>query len=83
MCANISSQQVIHGKSAALALIVGEKHDGDVFHGDNQSHGPDDQRQRAQEVVVARRGAEGGRIDIERTRANIACGLSDLPRFHG
>ena len=44
-------QQAVKREHAALAVILGAQHEDGVFDGDDQGHGPDHQRDAAQDVL--------------------------------
>ena len=67
----VSRKQRIQGKGATFSVIIGEENNADVLYGHDQCEGPDDDGQRAQEVIIGWIGREGRRVDIERAGANV------------
>ena len=80
----ISAEQRINSKGAALTLIIGPEHDKHIFDTDHQRKRPDDERENAEEVIVARLLGEGRGVDIEGRSANVtvynANGLVNEPK---
>ena len=60
------------GESSTLALVICSEDDKDVLDANHQSHGPDDEREGSEKVLVRGIGAEGRRVDVKRTGSNIA-----------
>ncbi len=56
--AGVARQERVEGKCAALAIVVGTENDEGVFDGDDQGQGPDDDGERANEIVPAGLGCE-------------------------
>lgn len=67
----ISGEQRVDRESTALALIIGSEYNEDVLDADHQGESPNDERERAQQIIIAGLRAEGGGIDIERTGPNV------------
>ena len=60
----ISGQQRVDCERPSLSLIICSEDNEDIFDADHECEGPDDERKGAEQVIVARVGREGARVDV-------------------
>ena len=68
----ISGQQSINSEGSAFTFVIGPQYNGDILDTDHQGQGPDDQGQRAKEVIMAGFRAKGRGVDVEWGSTDIA-----------
>ena len=73
MCdVGIPREETVEREGAALSIIVGTQNDEAVFDGDDKSQSPDDDGQRADEVLGGGLAGKGRRVHVQRRGAYVA-----------
>ena len=68
----VSREQWVNSEGTSFALVIGSEDNEDVLDADHERESPNNQRQRAKQVIVAGLWAECRGVHIERTGADIA-----------
>jgi len=75
--AGIAGEEGVQRKGTALAVVVGAQDDEGVLDGDDDGQGPDDDRQRADQVLPAGLAGEGRRVYVEGGCSDVAVDGAD------
>lgn len=78
---HIAAEQRVRAKCPSFAIVISTKDDEDVFHCHHKEQGPDNYRDRPDEILARRWRAERGRVDVERAGSNVA--INDPDRLIG
>jgi len=73
----VAGQERVCRKGTTLTVVVGKENNDDVFQCDHHEQRPDDERQDADQVLLARVFGENGRVYIERTGSDISIDDAD------
>ena len=82
---HISREQRVDSERPSLPLVICSEDDKYVFYTDHECQGPDDEREGAEQVIVAWIGREGAGINVKRACTDVAVddsnGLVSKPEY--